>query len=80
MNLSEQVAIVTGASRGIGRAISVELAKHGAKVIVNYSGNAEAANETVELCKSVGSDAIAIKANVADAEECRRYGSRFRSK
>jgi 3-oxoacyl-[acyl-carrier protein] reductase len=59
--LSGKVALVTGASRGIGKAIALKLANDGAKVVVNYSGNAAAAEEVV---KEIGSEkAIAIKAN-----------------
>lgn len=64
-------AIVTGASRGIGRAIALELAANGMNIVVNYSGNEEAALETVKLCKEAGVEAVAIKANVASMEECK---------
>lgn len=66
--LTNKVALVTGASRGIGRAIAIDLAKHGARVAVNYAGNEAMANEVVEEIKALGSDAFAIKADVADAE------------
>jgi 3-oxoacyl-[acyl-carrier protein] reductase len=66
--LKGKVALVTGASRGIGKAIALELAKNGAKVAVNYSGSVEKANEVVEELKSLGSDAVAIQANVADSD------------
>ncbi|MFX3624623.1 MAG: 3-oxoacyl-[acyl-carrier-protein] reductase [Ectobacillus sp.] len=67
--LKDKVALVTGASRGIGRAIAVDLAKHGAKVVVNYAGNEAKANEVVDEIKALGSEAIAVKANVANGEE-----------
>jgi 3-oxoacyl-[acyl-carrier protein] reductase len=50
-SLSGKVAVVTGGSRGIGREICVQLARQGARVFVNYASRADAANETVELCK-----------------------------
>ena len=65
-NLKDKTAIVTGASRGIGRAIAMELARRGCNVVVNYAGNAEAAEETVNKCEEVGVRAIAIKADVSD--------------
>lgn len=58
-----KVILVTGASRGLGRAIACDLGKAGQKVIVNYAGSEDAANETVEMVKAAGGDAIAIKAN-----------------
>lgn len=67
---SGQVAVVTGASRGIGRAIALELAKRGANVVVNYSGNQASADETVKMCEETGVKAIAVKANVANMDEC----------
>ncbi|MEK5324696.1 3-oxoacyl-[acyl-carrier-protein] reductase [Aeribacillus sp. FSL M8-0254] len=67
--LSEKTALVTGGSRGIGRAIAIDLAKNGADVAVNYSGNEEKANEVVEEIESLGRKAFAIRANVANADE-----------
>ena len=58
-----KVILVTGASRGLGRSIACELGAHGQKVIVNYAGSEDAANETVEMVKAAGGDAIAIQAN-----------------
>ncbi len=69
MHLGEKVALITGASRGIGRAIAITMAQAGADVIVNYSGSEEAAQETVDAILALGKKAIKIKANVADAEE-----------
>jgi len=60
--------VVTGASRGIGRAIALELAKEGANVVVNYSGSKEKAEEVVEEILKMGQKAIAVQANVADNE------------
>lgn len=64
-----KVILVTGSSRGLGRAIAVELGKQGQKVVVNYAGSEDAANETVEMVKAAGGDAIAIKANCGDIDE-----------
>ena len=66
--LEGKTAVVTGASRGIGRAIALELAKEGANVVVNYSGSKEKAEEVVEEILKMGQKAIAVQANVADNE------------
>ncbi|MEK4494111.1 3-oxoacyl-[acyl-carrier-protein] reductase [Ureibacillus sp. FSL W8-0352] len=66
--LDGKTAVVTGASRGIGRAIALELAKEGANVVVNYSGSKEKADEVVEEILKIGKKAIAVQANVADNE------------
>ena len=65
----KRVALVTGASRGIGRAIAVHLAKDGAHVIVNYNGSEAAASETGKLIEEAGGSYTLSKFNVADAEE-----------
>ena len=69
MQLTDKVALVTGASRGIGRAIALLMAKQGADVVVNYSGSEGAAQETVDAIVAMGRKAIKIKANVGNAEE-----------
>lgn len=66
--LKDKVAIVTGASRGIGREIAITLARYGAKVIVNYCGSKEKAEEVVELIKSEGGIASTYQGDVADSE------------
>lgn len=68
MHLDGKVAIVTGASRGIGRAVAVQLAKAGAKVVVNYAGNETAALESKNLIEELGGQCILSKADVADVE------------
>ena len=64
------VALVTGASRGIGRGIAISLVKAGWRVVVNYASNQAAANETLELIRAVGGVAEAVQGDVADA--CQR--------
>lgn len=66
MNEAKKVALVTGASRGIGKACALELAKSGFSVIINYAGNEEAANATVGEIKALGADAKAMKFDVSD--------------
>ena len=68
-NLKGKVAVVTGGSRDIGRAISVKLAKEGAKVVVNYYNSESGAKETVKEIKSFGGEAIAVKADVSNLND-----------
>lgn len=63
-----KVCLVTGASRGLGRAIALELGKSGQKVIVNYAASEGPANEVVEEIKSLGGEAIAVKADCGDPD------------
>lgn len=65
-----KVAIVTGSSRGIGKACALELAANGYDIAVTYAGNDVAANETVEEIKKLGVNAICYKFNVADKDAC----------
>ncbi|MBI2651180.1 beta-ketoacyl-ACP reductase [Candidatus Woesearchaeota archaeon] len=67
--LKEKIALVTGASRGIGRATALSLAKEGANVVVNYSNNAKKAEEVVKDIERIGSKAIALKADISNFNE-----------
>lgn len=67
-HLKDRVAIVTGASRGIGKSAALELARHGAKVVVNYARSEDSAAAIVAEIVAAGGDAIAISADVSQAE------------
>jgi len=67
--LTGQVAIVTGASRGLGRAIALELAEKGADIVVNYAGSKQRAEEVVEEIKSLGRRSFAVQADVSSEED-----------
>lgn len=69
MNFAGKTAVVTGGSRGLGRAICLELAKGGANVVFCYAGNETAARETVDRCEALGAKALAVQCNVAKADE-----------
>jgi 3-oxoacyl-[acyl-carrier protein] reductase len=69
LKLEDRVAIVTGAGRGIGKAIAVALAAEGASVVVNYTRNAEAAAATVAAIEALGRSAIAVQADVSNAQQ-----------
>jgi 3-oxoacyl-[acyl-carrier protein] reductase len=69
MNLEGKAALVTGASRGIGREIALELARQGANVAVNFSGSEAKANEVVDEIKALGREAFAVKCDVSNSVE-----------
>lgn len=71
-SLSGKVAIVTGASRGIGRAIAERLAQEGASVVINYAHSADEAQKVVQAIASTGGRALAVQANVSQLEDIRR--------
>ena len=66
-----RAAIVTGGSRGIGRAVCVALAKQGCNVVVNYCHGAEPAEQTAALCRAEGVQAVTVQADVSTAEGCK---------
>ena len=68
-----KVAVVTGASRGIGKAISVKLASKGATVVINYNGSRERAEEVKNEVESAGGKAMIIQCNVADFDACKEF-------
>lgn len=67
-----KTAIVTGASRGIGRAVALTLAEEGADIVINYAGNENAAAETARLCQNFGIQTLLVRGNVALGEDCNR--------
>nr|WP_325298667.1 3-oxoacyl-[acyl-carrier-protein] reductase [uncultured Dysosmobacter sp.] len=69
MNFAGKTAVVTGGSRGLGRAVCLELAAGGANVVLCYAGNEAAAQETVSACEALGARALAVRCNVAEAGE-----------
>jgi 3-oxoacyl-[acyl-carrier protein] reductase len=69
MSLNNKVALITGGSRGIGKAIALELAKNGVNIAISYANNQEKANEVLDEIESYGVKAIAIKANVSVESE-----------
>lgn len=69
MRLKGKVALITGSSRGVGRAVALAYAKEGANIVVNYASNKDAAEEVVAAIQEMGSRAIAFKADVAKAAE-----------
>jgi 3-oxoacyl-[acyl-carrier protein] reductase len=69
--MNQKVAIVTGASRGIGRAISLELARAGYFVVINYQNNSIAAQKTLDMVREHNSDGQCVQFDVSDAEQTR---------
>ena len=79
LSLTDKCAVVTGGSRGIGRAVCLELARLGARVVFTYAGNAEAAQKTVEMIEARGGTAHAICADVRSAGDVTRVIDEARS-
>ncbi len=69
MNFAGKTAVVTGGSRGLGRAVCLELAAGGANIVLCYAGNEAAANETAAACEALGAKVVAVRCNVADSGE-----------
>ena len=66
MSFAGKTAVVTGGSRGIGRAVCVELARQGANIVLCYAGNETAAEETAALCREAGAQVLAVRCDVTD--------------
>jgi len=65
-------ALITGSSRGIGRAIAIRLAQHGGQIVINYLMNEEAAQDTAEAVTKAGGHPVIVQANVRDPKDCKR--------
>lgn len=74
-NLDHQTALITGGSRGIGKAIALELAGRGASLMINYSGNKEAAERTAEEIRALGAEAVVHRCDVSDESSVREMVS-----
>lgn len=70
--MTERTAIVTGGSRGIGRAVCRKLAEHSMNIVMNYSANADAAEEAADVCRSLGARVVTVQGRVAVPEDCDR--------
>ena len=70
--LTGKTAVVTGGSRGIGRAICQKLAAQGANIVLNYAGNEAAAQETERLCRELGAEVLTLRGDVSDPDACTR--------
>lgn len=71
MSFEGKTVVITGAARGIGRAIAYEFAKNKANIVINYHGNEAGALETKKTCEELGANAIICKADVAKDEDCK---------
>lgn len=75
MELNNAVCIVTGSATGIGAACAIDLARRGARVVVNYTKSEADARETLAKCEAAGAQALLVQANVADDADCRRMAN-----
>lgn len=73
MLLQDKIAVVTGASRGIGRGVAMALAREGAFVVVNYNGSKESAEAVVDTIVQSGGNAVAMQCNVSDFEQAKEF-------
>lgn len=71
----KQAAIVTGGSRGIGRAVAVRLAKDGMNLVINYRGNSAAAEETERMCRALGAEVLLMQGDVSRTEDCEKLAA-----
>jgi NAD(P)-dependent dehydrogenase (short-subunit alcohol dehydrogenase family) len=74
-DLSGKIAVITGSSRGIGAAVAIRLAEHGANVVINYNSSLQAAEDTAQKCRKYGVKAIVIQADVSQPLEVERLFS-----
>ena len=72
MEVADRVVLITGASSGVGAALATQLADMGARVVVNYSRSAEAAEAVVEQTTDAGGQALAVQADVSEEADCKR--------
>jgi NAD(P)-dependent dehydrogenase (short-subunit alcohol dehydrogenase family) len=68
-DMSGKTAIITGSSRGIGAAVAIRLAEHGANVVINYNSSSKQAEDVAQKCRSHGVKAIVVQADVSQASE-----------
>jgi enoyl-[acyl-carrier protein] reductase III len=78
MRFQTKVALITGSSRGIGRAIALRLASEGARIVVNYRRNSEEAEHAVAEIKKLGSDAVAVQADMSNGDDIRAMFQRVK--
>ena len=71
MSEERKVAIVTGSATGVGAAAAIMLAEKGINVVINYTRSKDDAEETAEICRSKGAEAITFQADVSEDDQCR---------